>query len=89
MAGLDYLRVRLLVCVIWAADLRHVFFVVKLAAAPHLGLHSGELFLQLFDQILFLKHASKADMRFPCGYNLVEVFLFGTPLPIHLLTSFV
>ena len=89
VAGLDYLRVRLLVCVIYAADLRHVFFVVQLAAAPHLSLHPGELFLQLLDQILLLEHVSKAVVRFSCGYNLVKVFLFGTPLSIHLLPVFV
>lgn len=89
MAGLDYLWVRLLICVIRAADLRHVLFVVQLAAASHLSLHSGKLFLQLLDQILLLEHASKAAMSLPCGYNLVEVFLFRTPLSVHLLAVFV
>ena len=89
VAGLDYLWVRLLICVIGAADLRHVLFVVQLAATPHLSLHSGELFLQLLDQILLLEHVSKTAVSLPCGYNLVEVVLFGTPLSVHFLPVFV
>ena len=78
MACFHHSRVRLLICVFCASYLRHVFQVIKLAAASDASLELSKFILELLDHIMPLVHTVLLIYLLICSESqLILVHFFG------------
>lgn len=76
------LRIRLVVSVARASDLRFVLLILSLSD-PHAWVHVKKLVLELFDHVVLLVHLVLLVAIACFAYDVIKVFFLWAALAIH------